>query len=141
MIRDPEFKNDYVRDMLKIHRRTILPCPARRHNKIGIAESNHLFTQLFTERLYKDAGINHTVQAVKISNEEILSRAVFIKNMFYGIRLLSRFEQAKGYSSALTRILQFLISKDLVKYHYEQVSRRSISRFLSISSRALITSS
>lgn len=131
IIGDPEFENDYIRQMLKIHGVNLLPCPARRHNKIGIVESNHRCIRLFVERLFKDAARNHSVHGVKISLEEILSRSVFLKNIIHGDKKLSSFEQAKGYSPALRGIPQCLLSKETVKAHYEQVARRSIARFLS----------
>ena len=139
IIGDPEFENGYIREILRVHGVTLLPCAARRHNKIGIVESNHRAIRLLTERLYKDAQRNHSLHGVKISDKEILSRAVFLKNIIHGNKKLSSFEQAKGYSPALRGIPQCLISEELAKSHYEKVARRSIFRFLQSSSSSVVS--
>ena len=79
IIGDPEFGNDYIREMLRVHVVTLLPSPARRHTKIGIVESNHRAIRFFTERLYKDAQRNHSLHGIKISGKKSYHDLYFSK--------------------------------------------------------------
>ncbi len=99
--------------------------PARRHKKVGVVESRHDALRLFTHCLLKDAEYYRATQGLVTSDEAILSKATFLCNALPGHATLSSFELARGYAPSFVGLPQTETSKELLKAHYEQQSKRA----------------
>jgi hypothetical protein len=127
---DPEFDNTTFKACLSKHSIDYKPRPARRHQKTGIVESGHGSIKLMSRRLSLDVAQNFISYSRKPTFAEIISHATYLRNLLYGSRTLSSFEQARGYQPSVLGLPQFFINKDLIQAHEEQVSRRILTRIL-----------
>ena len=74
---------------------------------------------------------NFQIYITQFSFDEILSRAIFLKNVMYGSKTLSSIELAKGYTTALAGLPKQSVTDDLGRAHVEQVARRALHRMVS----------
>jgi hypothetical protein len=84
-------------------------------------ESGHSYIKLLARRFALDIrqGVPQIFRSVAFS--EILANAVFIRNVLYGRRTLSSFEQARGYQPSIAGLPVGFVTPDLEKAHLEQV--------------------
>jgi hypothetical protein len=127
---DPEFDNSTFRQYLSHHNVIYKARPARRHNKTGFVESGHSSIKLLARRLAIDIRQGETQISRSVTFSEILAHAVFLRNVLYGSRTLSSFEQARGYQPSLAGLPVGFVTPDLQKAHLEQVARRTLSLLL-----------
>jgi hypothetical protein len=127
---DPEFDNSTFRQYLSHDNISYKARPARRHNKTGFVESGNASIKILARRLALDVrqGVPQVSRGVAFS--EILSHAVFLRNVLYGSRSLSSFEQARGYQPSIAGLPVGFVTPDLHKAHLEQVARRTLSLLL-----------
>ena len=67
------------------------------------------------------------------SNEdanELLSRGIFLRNLFSGSKLASSFEQVRGYTPAVLGLPQTFVPQQLLDAHKEQEATRALERTL-----------
>jgi hypothetical protein len=121
---DPEFDNSTFRQYLSHHNVIYKARPARRHNKTGFVESGHSSIKLLARRLAIDIRQGKTQISRSVTFSEILAHAVFLRNVLYGSRTLSSFEQARGYQPSLAGLSVGFVTPDLQ-------NRASISRLSS----------
>jgi hypothetical protein len=103
--------------------------PARRHNKTGFVESGHSSIKLLARRLVLDSK-SSTMHNRLPSFPELISHATFLRNHLYGSRILSSFEQARGYQHSIADLPVGIITPALLQAHAEQIARRTLSRLL-----------
>lgn len=127
---DPEFRKNSITSLCTDHNVTYEPRPARRHNKIGIVESNNKPVRLMVQRLLKSEAHRRSSRGLFRSDYEILSKATFLKNIMFGSKQLSSFELAHGYTPNICDLPKATISTDLINAHLEQVSRRAVHKFI-----------
>jgi hypothetical protein len=126
---DPEFDNAAFIQYLNHHDITYKARPARRHNKTGFVESGHSSIKLLARRLVLDSK-SSTVHSRLPSFPEIIAHATFLRNLLYGSRILSSFEQARGYQPSIAGLPVGFVTPDLRQAHAEQIARRTLSRLL-----------
>jgi hypothetical protein len=110
---DTELDNSTFRQYLSHQNVSYKARPARRHNKIGFVESGRSSIKLIPRSLALDVrqGVQQISRSVSFS--EILAHAVFLRNVLYGSRTLSSFEQARGYQPSLAGPLVAFVTPDL----------------------------
>jgi hypothetical protein len=86
---DPEFDNSTFKSYLERHHISFYPRPARRHNKTGFVESGHSTIKLLARRLAKDLDLATMTMGCRPVYPEIISQATYLRNILYGIRVLS----------------------------------------------------
>jgi hypothetical protein len=126
---DPEFDHATFMQYLKHHVITYKAQPARRHNKTGFVESGHSSIKLLARRLVLDSK-SSTMHNRLPSFPELLSHATFLRNLLYGSRILSSFEQARGYQPSVADLPVGIITPALLQAYAEQIARRTLSRLL-----------
>jgi hypothetical protein len=85
---------------------------------------------LIARRLALDVrqGVQHISRSASFS--EILAHALFLRNVLYGSRTLSSFEQARRYQPSVAGLPVGFVTPDLQIAHLEQVARRTLSLLL-----------
>jgi hypothetical protein len=58
---------------------------------------------------------------------EIVSQATYFKNMLVGNKMLSAFEQCRGYQPSLCGLHRCFVTPERVAAHHEMVARRALS--------------
>jgi hypothetical protein len=94
---DPEFNNPTCRSYLERHNISFHSRPARRHNKTGSVESGHSSIKLLARRLTNDLEMATMTMGLRPIYPEIISQATYLRNILCRGRILSSFEQARGY--------------------------------------------
>jgi hypothetical protein len=101
-----------------------LRAPARRHQTIGIAETRHRVLRRLMSRL------PHIEHCFVIPPSERLSHATYLSNLLLGSRIVSAFEQARGYFPALLGLKSRLVSDAELDLHQDTALRRAVHLFL-----------
>jgi hypothetical protein len=127
---DPEFDNSSFRPYLERHDIIYKPRPARRHNKVGLVESGHSSNKLLARRLSQDLDNASKVLVRRPSFTEIIAHATYLRKILYGSRLLSSFEQSRGYQPSIMGLTSCFITPELIQAHEEQIARRALVRLL-----------
>lgn len=115
---------------MKSHKTAFSARPARRHNKLGIVERGNGIIKLFVLRLARDQEFYLKNHGRKRSFEEMLSQAVYLKNLMFGNKVMSSFEQRAMYQPNTLGEGQTPVSMELFKAHEEQVARRTFYKLL-----------
>jgi hypothetical protein len=99
---DQEFAQGYFQDMLCRHNIAFREQGARRHNKTGVVERGNGVLKDFVKRLVLDIQSQVAGSAtIVFTVPEIVSQATYFKNMLVGNKMLSAFEQCRGYQPSL----------------------------------------
>jgi hypothetical protein len=99
---DQEFAQGYLQDMLRRHNIAFREQGARRHNKTGVVERDNDVLKDFVKRLVLDILSQVAGSAtIVFTVPEIVSQATYFKNMLVGNKMLSAFEQCRGYQPSL----------------------------------------
>jgi hypothetical protein len=99
---DQEFAQGYFQDMLRRHNIAFREQGARRHNKTGVFERGNGVLKDFVKRLVLDIQSQVAGSAtIDFTVPKIVSQATYFKNMLVGNKMLSAFEQCRGYQSSL----------------------------------------
>ena len=118
--------DDYYRrkliNFLRVHDNKFKPRPAPRHNKIGILVRKNGTLKDIIRKLGTDIT---TAQP-----DTSFARATFLSNMFSGSRLMSSFEQARGYSPSILGLPRTYVTQELLEEHKAQVATRALQRLL-----------
>jgi hypothetical protein len=114
---DPEFDNSTFRQYLKQHDVIYKARPARRHNKIGSVESGHSAIKLIARRLALDLNQIKAELSRLATFSEIVTHATFLRNLLYGSRVLSSFEQARGYQPSVAGLPIGFVTPELRQAH------------------------
>jgi hypothetical protein len=115
--------------MLRRHNIAFREHGACRHNKMGVVERGNGVLKGFVKRLVLDikpqvAGSATTVFTVP----EIVSQAKYFKNRLVGNKMLSAFEQCRGYQPSLCGLHRSFVTPERVAAHVEMVARTALSR-------------
>ena len=123
-----EFFNTRFSDALRYFDIKFEPLPALLHNKPGVVERNNVVVRVLIQRgqRLKDSAHFSRTRSEASGRDEILSRAVYLSNILYGIKTLSSFEMTRGYTPALVGLPQIKLSAELITAHTEQVARRAL---------------
>jgi hypothetical protein len=99
---DQEFAQGYFQDMLRRHNIAFREEGARRHNKTGVVERGNGILKDFIKRLVLNIQTQVAGSATIIFTvSDIVSQATYFKNMLVGTKMLSAFEQCRGYQPSL----------------------------------------
>jgi hypothetical protein len=125
---DQEFAQGYFQDMLRRHNIAFREQGARRH-KTGVVERGNGVLKDFVKRLV--LGIQSQVAGsatIVFTVPEIFSQMTYFKNMLVGNKMLSVFEQRRGYQPSLCGLHRCSVTPERVAAHDEMVARRALSR-------------
>jgi hypothetical protein len=64
---------------------------------LGISEFGHSSIKLLARRLFQDPNNAPNALIPRPSFTEVVTHATYLRNILYGSRLLSSFEQSRGY--------------------------------------------
>jgi hypothetical protein len=115
--------------MLRPHNIALHEQGSLRHNKTGVVERGNGILKDFIKRLVLDiqsqvAGSATTVFTVP----ETVSQASYFRNMLEGNKMLSAFEQCRGYQPSLCSLHRCFVTPERVAALDEMVARRGFSR-------------
>jgi transposase InsO family protein len=122
---DVEFHKPAFTKVLKKHGIQAVPLPSRKHQKNGVIERKHREIRKYFVRLQESAGRDPNVSY-------LAKIATYLSNITYGNRVLSPFEQARGYTPwhaygeawpVITRGLKNKERKRQAREKYRKVSR------------------
>lgn len=101
-----------------------VPVPSRRHNKTGVVERKN--------RVVKDAfeKLDNEPLHVRLNMQHKLSLAQFMSNILYGGKLLSAFEQVRGYTPSIEGAGKQGVPSDILTAFKEMEARRLLARML-----------
>jgi hypothetical protein len=126
---DQEFAQGYFQDMLRRHKIAFREQGARRHNKMGVVERGNGVLKDFVKRLVLDIQSQVAGSAtIVFTVPQIVSQATYFKNMLVGNKVLSAFEQCRGYQPSLCDLNICFVTPERVAAHDEMVARRALSR-------------
>jgi Reverse transcriptase (RNA-dependent DNA polymerase) len=128
---DPEFSE--LGPGLELMGIKFVRTPARRHQTIGIAETRHRVLRRLVSRL-STASFGRP-----LSLAERLSHATFLSNIMLGGKILSSFEQARGYFPSLLGLPCRGVSQDMLEIHQDSIMRKAVHLFLRSASRNTLT--
>jgi hypothetical protein len=115
--------------MLRRHNIAFREQAARRHNKTGVVERGNGVLKDFVKRLVLDIQSQVAGSAtIVFTVPEIVSQATYFKNMFVGNKMLSAFEQGRGYQPSLCGLHKCFVTPERVATHDEMVARRALLR-------------
>jgi hypothetical protein len=127
--RDQEFAQGYLQDMLRRHNIAFREQSARRHNKTGVVERGNGVLKDFVKRLVLDIQSQVAGSATIVFTVlEIVSQATYVKNMLVGNKMLSAFEQCRGYKPSLCGLHRCFVTLESLAALDEMVARRALSR-------------
>ena len=118
---DPEFAKDPFLPFLKDYEVKFEARAAQRRNKIGIVESKNNTLRTLTRRLVKDAGYFKTTRGYVTTTREILSRKVFLANIFYGDKRLSSLEMVRGYTPSLVGLQKTQVHSSKLTHRHAKI--------------------
>jgi hypothetical protein len=126
---DQKLSQGYFQDMLRRHNIAFREQGARRHNEMVVVERSNGVLKDFVKRLVLDiqsqvAGSATIVFTVPL----IVSQAAYFKNMLVGNKMLSAFEQCRGYQPSLCGLHRCFVTPERVTAHDAMVARRAFSR-------------
>jgi hypothetical protein len=126
---DQEFAQDYFQDMLRRHNIAFREQGARRHNKAGVVERGNGILKDFIKRLVQDIQSQVAGSAtIVFIVPQIVSQATYFTNMLVDNKLLSAFEQCRGYQPSLCGLHRSFATPERVAAHDEMIVRRAFSR-------------
>jgi hypothetical protein len=131
---DQKFAQGYIQDMLCRHNISFREQGARRHNKTGVVERGNDVLKDFVKSFVLDiqsqvAGSATIVFTVPENvSQANVSQATYFKNMLVGNKMLSAFEQCRGYQPSLCGLHSCFVTPERVAAHEEMVARRALSR-------------
>ena len=116
---DIEFFNSRFAEALRYFSIQFEPRPARRHNKLGVVERMISVVRVLLQRLLKDASKSSVCVVASVERKEVVSRAVYLSNIFYSSKTLRSFEMAPGYTPSLVGLPQAKQSAEIITAHNE----------------------
>jgi hypothetical protein len=126
---DQEFAQVYFQDMLCRHNIAFREQGARRHNKTGVIERGNGILKDFVKRLVLNIQSQVAESATIVFTVlEIVCQATYFKNMLVGNKMLSAFEQCRGYQPYFCGLHKCFVTPERVAAHDEMVARRALSR-------------
>lgn len=121
---DQEFNKKPLKDWMKHRGCQFVPVPSRRHNKSGVVERKNRVVKDALEKL--DIDPLHA----RLHFSHKLSLAVFTSNILYGGKMLSSFEQVRGFTPSLQGSDKKGVPQSVLTAHKEMEARRLLSRML-----------
>jgi hypothetical protein len=119
---DQEFAQGYFQNMLRSHNIAFREQGARRHNKTGVVERGNGVLKVFVKRLVLDIQSQVAGSAtIVFTVSESVSQATYFKNMLVGNKMLSAFEQCRGYRPSLCGLHRCMVTPERVAAHDEMV--------------------
>lgn len=119
---DDEYNRGKMRSFLESHYITFKQRPTRRHNKTGIIERKVQTVKSIIRKIDREISNN--------TSEEIVTRAIFLSNLFSGSRLLSSFQLVRGFQPSILGISTTKVPQSLLDAHVEQSATRALQRAL-----------
>jgi hypothetical protein len=114
---DQEFSQGYFQDMLRRLNIAFREHGARRHYKTGVVERGNGVLKDFVKRLVLDIQSQVTGFAtIVFTVPQIVSQAAYFKNMLVGNKMLSAFEQGRGYQPSLCGLHRCFVTPERVTY-------------------------
>lgn len=98
------------------------PHPTRQHSKIGFVERKNRNIKSIIQKLGKENSSDPPA--------EIVTRAIFLSNLFSGWRLFSSFELVRVYQPSILGIPATILSSQLLDAHKAQTATRALQRVL-----------
>lgn len=120
---DDEFHRPTIVSSLAQRGVSVKPRPARRHNKVGIIERKNGTVKRIIEKLQMDDTILDDAGT-------IISKSMFLSNVFSGSSLLSAFQLTRGYSPSILGSPSKLINQQMLNAHKHQAAIRALHRLL-----------
>lgn len=117
---DDEFNNRTIERYLKSRAIQFKPRPARRHNKIGLMERKKGVVKRILEKLQFDQ--------TECTDAELISRAIFLSNMFTGSKALSSFELARRYAPSILGTPRRMVTEELMDAYKKQTATRALQK-------------
>ena len=121
---DQEFDKEELRKWMKSRGCVFVPVPSRRHNKTGVVERKNRVVKDALEKLDIDA------QHARLNMRHKLSLAQFTSNILYGGKLLSAFEQVRGYTPSIEGTGKKGVPSEISNAFKEMEARRLLARML-----------
>lgn len=128
---DQEFNRQPFKDLLEKHSCAFEIRPSRRHNKVGSVERKNAILRLILERISKFSP--------ELTVSSTIARSNFLSNLFSGSKLLSSFEQVRGYTPGICGLPNRTVPTDLIDAHKERMASRALHRLFSSKSPKLLT--
>ncbi len=116
--------------MLNKHDIAMEERPARRHNKVGVVDSPTQRASPVQSPPPERRGVLPRDTRLVTSDKAILSKAKFLWNALRGNSTLSSFGLVRGNAPSFVGLPQTETSKELLEVHYEQQSKRALTRIL-----------
>jgi hypothetical protein len=126
---DQEFAQGYFQNMLRRHNIAFREQSARRHNTTGVVERGNGILKDFIKHLVLDIQCQVAGSAtIVFTVPDIFCQATYFKNMLVGNKMLSAFEQCRGYQPSMCGLHRCFVTPERVAAHDEMVARRALSR-------------
>jgi hypothetical protein len=126
---DQDFVQGYFQDILRRHNIDIHEQGASRHNKTeGLDRSNYILKDLIKLLIPDIQSLVVGSADIVFTVPEIVSQSIYFKILQGANKMLSAFEQSRGYQPPLCGLHIFFFTPELVAVHDELAARRALAR-------------